>query len=134
MRLLIKYFLSLISIALIIASCDKMDTIKQFSKGNAPDLGVNSVNIAPAIGDSNKSVLTLNWTDPKYATDSSHVKYVVEIDSAGRNFSKAISKTVTNTLTTSYTGRELNTILLNYGYTLGKAINLDVRVTSSYAN
>src|SRR5215213_2236237 len=134
MRLLIKYFVSLISIALIIASCDKMDTIQQFSKGNAPDLGVNSVNIAPALADSNKPVLILNWSDPKYATDSSHVKFVIEIDSAGRNFSKAYTKTVTKTLTTSFTGRELNTILLNYGYTLGKAVKLDIRVKSSYAN
>jgi hypothetical protein len=79
-------------------------------------------------------VLILNWSDPKYATDSNNVKFIIEIDSAGRNFSKAFTKTVTKSLTASFTGRELNTILLNYGYKLGSPIKLDVRVTSSYAN
>ena len=134
MRSTIYFLLFIISLTGVLVSCDKIDTIVEHPKGNAPDLGVNSVNLAPAVGDSNKPVLILNWTDPKYATDSSQVKFVIEIDSAGRNFSKASTKTVTKALSTSFTGRELNTILLNYGYTTGKAVKLDVRVKSSYAN
>ena len=134
MRSTINFLLFIIGLTVALVSCDKIDTVIEHPKGNAPDLGVNSVNIAPALADSNKPVLILNWSDPKYATDSSHVKFVIEIDTAGRNFSKAYTRTVTKTLTTSFTGRELNTILLNYGYTLGKAIKLDVRVKSSYEN
>ena len=134
MRLLFNTILFTIGLGFIITSCDKVDTLPTYSKGSAPDLGVSSVSIVPAIADSNKAVLTLNWSDPKYATDSNHVKYLIEIDSAGRNFSKEVTKTVTKTLTTSFTGRELNTILLNYGYSLGTPIKLDVRVTSSYSN
>ncbi|MGZ3852003.1 MAG: SusE domain-containing protein [Flavisolibacter sp.] len=134
MRSIIKFFLLTVSAAVVISSCDKVDTVKQFQKGTAPDLGVNSVNIAPTLADSNNAVLTLKWSDPKYGTDSNHVKFLVEIDSAGRNFSREVTKPVTNALTTSFTGRDINTILLNYGYTLGKAVKLDVRVKSSYSN
>jgi hypothetical protein len=134
MRLLFNTILFTIGLGLIITSCDKVDTLPLYSKGSAPDLGVSSVSVVPAVADSNKPVLTLTWSDPKYATDSSHVKYIIEIDSAGKNFSKEFTKEVTKTLTTSFTGRELNTILLNYGYSLGTPIKLDVRVTSSYSN
>jgi starch-binding outer membrane protein SusE/F len=133
----IRFNLILLTIGLgFITSCTKMEDspLASYSKGTAPDLGVNSVNIAPTVADSNKAVLTLNWSDPKYATDSSRVKFIVEIDSAGKNFSKAATRTLSNTLTTSFTGRDLNTILVNYGYTLGQAVKLDVRVTSSYTN
>lgn len=134
MRLLFNTILFTIGLGFIITSCDKVDTLPLYSKGSAPDLGVSSVSIVPAVADSNKAVLTLTWSDPKYGTDSSHVKYIIEIDSAGKNFSKEFTKEVTKTLTTSFTGRELNTILLNYGYSLGTPIKLDVRVTSSYSN
>lgn len=120
---------------LIIPGCTKVADLPYYQKGVDPDLGVSpSVVITPTSADNNKTVLTLNWSDPKYATDSNHVKFVIEIDSAGRNFSKAFSRTVTKTLTTSFTGRDLNTILVNYGYALGKAVKLDVRVVSSYSN
>ena len=134
MRKIFNFILFILGVGAFFTSCDKIDALPNYPKGNAPDLGVNSVNIAPAVADSNKPVLILNWSDPKYATDSSHVKFVIEIDSAGRNFSKAFTKTVTKAFTASFTGRELNTILLNYGYTTGKAVKLDVRVKSSYAN
>ena len=134
MRKIFNFILFILGAITFLTSCDKIDALPNYPKGKAPDLGVNSVNIAPAVADSNKPVLILNWSDPKYATDSSHVKFVIEIDSAGRNFSKAFTKTVTKAFTASFTGRELNTILLNYGYTTGKAVKLDVRVKSSYAN
>jgi starch-binding outer membrane protein SusE/F len=134
MRILLKTILFTAGLGFLISSCDKIDTVAQHPKGTTPDLGVNSTTLAPAVADSNKPVLVLNWSDPKYATDSSHVKFIIEIDSAGRNFSKATTRTVTKTLSSSFTGRELNAILLNYGYTVGKAVKLDVRVKSSFTN
>jgi starch-binding outer membrane protein SusE/F len=134
MRKIFNYILLILGTGLLVTACNKIEPLPNYSKGTAPDLGVSSVSIVPAVADSNKAVLTLTWSDPKYATDSNHVKYIIEIDSAGKNFSKEFTKTVTKTLTTSFTGRELNTILLNYGYSLGTPIKLDVRVTSSYSN
>jgi len=116
------------------ASCDKVDSLPLYQKGTAPDLGVNATSVAPALADSNKAVLILNWSDPKYATDSNHVKFVIEIDTARGNFSNPVTRTLTKGLGTSFTGRDLNSIVLNYGYTLGRPVNLDIRMKSSYAN
>jgi hypothetical protein len=58
-------------------------------------LVVRSVQFAPALADSNKTVVTFNWTNPKYANDSITTKYILEIDSSGRNFAKENTKTVT---------------------------------------
>lgn len=119
---------------LVITSCNKVKDLPYYSKGNAPDLGVSATSVTPALADSSKSILTLTWTDPKYATDSSHVKFVIEIDTAKGSFAKPFTRTVTKVLSTSFTGRDLNTIVLNYGYSLGKPVNVDIRVRSSYAN
>jgi hypothetical protein len=59
---------------------------------------------------------------------------VIEIDSSGRNFSKPIRREVTGKLTDSITGRELNALLLDYGFSLGVPYTLDMRVISSYSN
>lgn len=134
MRSIINSFLLLTAVALFIASCTKVETLPHYQNGTTPDLGVNTTSVAPTLADSNKTVLTLNWRDPKYATDSNHVKFLVEIDTARGNFSKPITRVVTKSLTTSFTGKELNSIVLNYGYTLGRPVNLDIRVTSSYMN
>ena len=39
-----------------------------------------------------KPAISFSWTNPNYSVDSTTVKYIVEIDSAGRNFSKAAQK------------------------------------------
>jgi hypothetical protein len=49
--------------------------------------------LTPAAADSNKAILTLNWTFPNYATDSANMKYIVEIDTAGKNFTGAVTRT-----------------------------------------
>lgn len=134
MRSIINFFLLLTGIALLIASCTKVEPLPLYSNGIAPDLSVNATSFAPAVADSNKPLLVLNWTDPKYATDSSHVKYVIEIDTAKGSFAKPFTRTITTGRTTSFTGRDLNSLVLNYGYTLGRPVNLDFRVKSSYAN
>jgi hypothetical protein len=90
--------------------------------------------IAPVPADSLNPVITLSWTHPDYATDSANVKYVVEIDSAGRNFTKAFVRVVSGSLSTSFTAKEMNNILLDYGFLFGVAYDMDVRIISSYAN
>ncbi|MBS1919387.1 MAG: SusE domain-containing protein [Bacteroidetes bacterium] len=134
MRKIFKYTLIVTSLAYVIAACDKVDNLHYYGKGNAVTLSASTTILTPKVIDSSTALLTLNWTFPNYATDSSNMKYIVEIDSTGRNFSKEVTKTVTKSLNTTYTGRDLNTILLNYGYAVGVPVKLDVRVTSSYLN
>ncbi|OIR08397.1 hypothetical protein GALL_95650 [mine drainage metagenome] len=134
MKSLIKIsFLSLL-IAVFFAACDKVGTLPLYASGTASVLTASTSTIAPVMADSDKTVLTLTWTNPNYANDSTTSKYIVEIDSSGRNFSKEVTFTVTGKLTTSFTAKQLNNILLGYGLAYKTAYNLDIRITSSYAN
>jgi len=86
------------------------------------------------VADSDKVALTLTWSNPNYSVDSSTVKYVIEIDSSGRNFAKEVTTTVIGTRSASFTAKQLNTILINYGFAYNTAYNIDVRITSSQGN
>jgi starch-binding outer membrane protein SusE/F len=129
----ISKFLFLTFILATVFSCDKKDNLIFHSNGTAPDLGASTVNIAPPPADSNKVALTLAWSDAKYATDSNHVKYTIQIDSAGKNFKNAVTWT-TNKLTQSFLAKELNNILVPRGYAFNVPVTMEVRVASSYAN
>lgn len=105
-----------------------------YTAGTAPVLTASAATIATAPADSNKTALTLSWSNPKHATDSHSYKYTVEIDSATKNFTRASTKIVTGVSGTSFTGKELNNILLSYGYAFNVPVDMEVRLISSYAN
>lgn len=116
------------------ASCEKVADLPFYKNGTAPVLTSSATSIASLPADSSKPALTLSWTYPAYATDSAGMKYVIEFDSSGRNFSKATSVIVKGSLSKTFTAKDLNTILLSYGFAFGTAYDMDVRVISSYAN
>jgi len=126
------WFLALAVIAY--AACDKVDDLPLYSAGTTPVLTSSASSVAPVPVDSNKTVLTLNWTNPTYATDSSNQKFLLQVDSTGRNFSKAVTKEIMGDLSYSYIAKELNAIMLNWGFEYNKAYDLDFRVISSYGN
>jgi len=127
-------FLTLACIALVFAACNKVDDLPFYTNGTAGVLSSSVSTIALTAADATKEVVVFNWTNPKYANDSASTKYIVQIDSTGRNFANGFSKTVNGALTTSLTGRELNALLLNLGLRLGVAHSVDVRMISSYKN
>ncbi|MBA2500942.1 MAG: SusE domain-containing protein [Chitinophagaceae bacterium] len=134
MKLINKLLFLAVFVSLVISACKKVDDLPYYDNGTAVTLTSSKTAVAPTPADSLADVVTFSWTNPEYATDSSNYKFIVEIDSTGRNFSNKVTKTVIGSLNTSFTGKELNDILLNYGFTLGTAYELDVRVVSSYKN
>ena len=126
--------LPVIALLFLLIACDKENLLPVYTNGTAPKLQASTTTIAPAPADSDKVALTLNWSNPKYATDSSNQKFTVEIDSTGKNFSGEATKVVTGSLSTSFTAKELNNILTGFGYAFNVPVTMDVRVTSSYAN
>jgi hypothetical protein len=134
MRSIISYILLLTGVTFVMTACDKVGDLPHYNAGTAPVLTASTTTIAAAPADSDKVALTLNWTFPNHATDSSNIKYTVEIDTTGKNFSKASSKVVMAKTTASFTAKELNNILLGYGYAFNVPVDMDVRVISSYAN
>lgn len=134
-----KYFsksvlLLVVATIAIFAACNKKDDLATYANGNAVVLTTSTATISAAASDSSKGILALNWTSPKYATDSSTYKYIIQIDSSGRNFSTPVSITMNGKLVDSITGRQINDIAAGFGVASGKAASLDIRIISSYAN
>ncbi len=134
MKQFLKIFMVTLTVMSLFAACKKLDSITHNENGNKVDLSSSATNLAPAVADSNNAVVSFTWSNPNYATDTANFKFVLEIDSVGRNFSQAVKKIVVGANSTTLTGRELNAILLGYGFTIGAPYNMEARVLSSYGN
>ena len=134
MKNIFKLFSVAALVAVLVTACTKVPDLPYYDKGKSVTLTASVTTLVPTPADSVRSVVSFSWTNPDYKQDSSLYKYVLEIDSTGRNFSKEFTKVVVGARSTSLTGKQLNAILLGYGFTLGTPYNLDVRVTSSYGN
>jgi hypothetical protein len=51
-----------------------------------------------------------------------------------RNFSKKVTFVVNKDLSKTFLAKEINAILLGFGFAYNQPVDMDVRVTSSYAN
>lgn len=129
-----KHFVVVSLVVFGFMACTKMTTNAYFKNGQTPTLNASTKTIAATPADSLKNVLVLTWTNPKYATDSATELYTIEIDSSGRNFTRAVSIPVSGALGDSLTAKQINTIALGFGFAYNTAYNMDVRVISSYAN
>ncbi|MDB5249064.1 MAG: SusF/SusE family outer membrane protein [Segetibacter sp.] len=133
-----KHISRLLLMAATIASfgaCDKVDDLPLHQKATPSLLTTSATTLAPPRADSGKSILTLNWTYPNHAAaDPNSIKYIIDIDSAGKNFSSPLTKVVIGSLTTTYLAKDFNNFLLARGYTPAVPVDLDVRLTSSYGN
>jgi hypothetical protein len=133
MRNYSRYILTGGLLALVGASCTKT-TNAYYGNGSTPTVKVSTTTLTPATADSLNNILTISWTNPHYATDSSTELYTIQIDSSGRNFAKAVSLQVSGSLLDSISAKQLNTIALGFGFSFNVAYKMDIRVVSSYAN
>jgi hypothetical protein len=131
-------YLSKIAILFAIVSttmlaCKKVESLPNYANGTAITLSASKTSVTPTLADTTKEVVAFTWTNPNYATASSTYKFVLEIDSTN-TFATSAKKIIIGQLNTSILGRELNAILLNFGYSIGVAKTLYVRAISSYGN
>jgi hypothetical protein len=133
MKNIVKILIATVGIALIFAACQKEGILPLYKTGNATVMTSSATSVKAAIADSSKTAFTLNWSWPNYATDSINQKFVVQIDSAGKNFVKPFTKVVKGLLSTSFTAKELNSIVFGFGG-IGAPYTLEMRIVSSYAN
>ena len=134
MRSIINLILIAATGSIFFSACEKAESLPLYGNGAAATLTASSANIAPPAADSSKTVLTLNWTSPNYATSPDNVKFLIQIDSTGKNFANSFTREVIGSLSSSFIGKELNSILLGKGYAFNIAVDMDVRIISSYAN
>lgn len=130
----LSWLLSIALMTIAFTSCDKKDTLALYGKGHDITLTASKTTIAPTAADSSTNVVTFSWDNPEYATDSATQKFILEVDSAGRNFATKRTRTITGTLSTSFTGKQLNDMLADFGFAPGQTFSFDIRVTSSYGN
>lgn len=120
--------------AMLLAACQKDADLPFYENGTAVTASSSATAVSAPAADSSKVVLTISWTNPNYASNENTFKYLVQIDSAGRNFSKAVTREVVGKLSTDYTAKELNDIMLGFGFNFNQKYPLDIRVISSYNN
>ncbi|HMP93068.1 MAG TPA: SusE domain-containing protein [Phnomibacter sp.] len=119
---------------LALGACKKTETLTVFADGKAPQATTNTTTLAATSAQAATVILTVNWTNPQYSTDTSNYKYLVQLAPSGSNFEKPATREVMVDRTTSYTGQEINDILLNFGFAFNTAYDVDLRVISSYGN
>jgi hypothetical protein len=134
MRSVFNLFIAGTGLAFLLAGCEKIEKLPFYGNGTAVTLTASKTAVVPTAADSTNDVITFSWTNPKYATDSANQKFILEIDSSGRDFAHEVTFEVKGALSVSLTGNQLNNILANFGFTPGTPFDVDVRVTSSYAN
>lgn len=134
MKYLSKLLVGLAVILSFVACEKKVPDLPFYKNGTASVLSASTTTIAPTASDSDNVALTLNWTFPQYATDSSNIKYLIQIDKAGGDFSNAYTRTVMDSLHSNFLAKDLNNIVLGFGFPYNVAQDMDVRLISSYAN
>lgn len=134
MKWLHKINIALLSAALLFSACEKADPLPFYADATSPVLSASATAIAPPAADSNKVTLKLTWTNPKHGQDSAKYKYVIEIDSSGRGFARARKIEVIGAREYDFIGKNLNSILLDFGFQFNTQYDVDIRVTSSYGN
>ena len=134
MKHIFKITSLLFAAVLFLSACNKVADLPFYQSGKASQLSATATTIAPEPKDSLSEVVTFNWTFPEYATAEAKTKYILQIDSAGRNFSKAVSSEYTGVLSRTFIAKDLNAILLKLGLNYGVSYGIEARIISSYAN
>jgi len=130
-----RLFLSSVMIA-VLWSCSKDEKKDYFEGGTAPVLTTSiSDSIPLTYAAKDQTALQLSWTNPDYkfttGISSQDVNYVIEIDTAGANFSNPAKQTVaiSKDLSRTFTQSEFNDYLLNQLVLKpGVSHNLEIRL------
>lgn len=128
--------------AMLLWSCEK-DENKIYLEGGTPPVLSSSVSgdLNLSFADADKVALVLDWTNPNYqfttGVSSQDVSYLVEIDTAGANFTNPKRKqvAVSKDLSQSFLVSQLNDYMLNQmELQVGVEHNLEIRVTANLTN
>lgn len=135
-----KNILNYLSVLLVMAglfSCQKeMDPLPYYETGAGTDMAMSTNTVALSAANAGQNVVTFNWGNPQFATDTANYKYVIEIAPKGTNFANPLVLTKVGGINGSVaaTGAQLNNNLIAWGAQYGASTDLDVRLKASYAN
>lgn len=139
MKYKLLFFASLLAVVLF--SCEKEENRVYFEGGTAPVLTASSTSaLVLTEANKDKQAIRFSWTNPDYMFSngvSSHdVNYVLQIDTAGANFSSSNMQEVAipRELGVTYTHKELNTFLTKLELTENTPYDVQFRIRASLAN
>lgn len=141
MKAILKTAALFIVMLVFFAACKKDETKVFFTGGTPPVLSAITGSDTVSYINADKKVLTVNWTNPEYTfstgVSSLDVSYLLQIDTAGSNFTNPNMKivSVSENLSYSFTAADLNDIMQNQ-LNLQPAIphTLEMRITSNLIN
>jgi hypothetical protein len=138
-----KSYINQISILLAMVSlfaCKKVENKIYFDGGTAPVLTASTTTVRLEPGEENNTAIRLRWTNPEYkfttGISSQDVKYTMEMDTLGGNFSssKKFTTVFAKDIEKIYTVGELNAIIGNVmrlSLDPRRSYTFQVRMTSS---
>lgn len=125
------------TVATVFSACDKVDPLPFYEPGTAPVLSASAATATPTVGDSAGIATKLTWTNPNYSGwDAATNLYVIQVDSAGKNFSNPKTfKTLNGVLTNDVLNKDLNKFVLDVlGYAATVPQDLEFRLISTTSN
>ncbi|MEO9022289.1 MAG: SusE domain-containing protein [Ginsengibacter sp.] len=134
MKKIVNIILPCLLVLLAIGSCNKVKDLPHYPNGSAPTLAVSPSDITLSATGNEAGVMSFSWGDPKFATDTSNYKFLVELAPSGTNFSKFATFNAGSAKSWSITGSQLNNLLVSWGIKFDSAGTIDTRVVASYAN
>jgi starch-binding outer membrane protein SusE/F len=119
----------------VFTACKKDETKVMYNSGKTPALTASATSLMLVPADSIRDAVRFSWSDPEYAFSNGpatlEVTYTLDIDSSGRNFTKAESLNLTGVLEKKYTVKEFNALLIKMGFKPDSTYSIDVRLSSA---
>ena len=139
MKTILKLSALILLTSFIFSDCKKDETKLYYTGGTAPTLATKPATDTLSYLNEDKTVLTLNWTNPDYSfttgVSSLDVTYNLQVDTVGANFSNPYIVTVSKDLSYSFVSSVLNDIMQNQlNLKPGVKHVLEMRVISNLTN
>lgn len=136
-----KFLITILSAVVLLTACDKDENKVYFEGGTPPVLTASSTTpLVLTVANANNTVLRFNWTNPNYqfttGLSSQDVSYSLEVDTTGANFTNPERQTVSiaRELGTTFTVKDLNTVLSKMNLLENIPHNIEFRLKSSIGN
>jgi starch-binding outer membrane protein SusE/F len=140
MKNILKFIAGAFLLTTLLPACQKDENQVIFEGGTNPVL--SSTVAGPLVlrkEDKDNVVMVLKWTNPNYmfntGVSSQDVTYVLQIDTAGKNFTSSNfqEKSIANDLDITMTVKDLNTFLSKMELVAGRQYNMEMRIKASLA-
>ncbi len=141
MKHILKLLTGIMIAAIILPACKKDENKVYFEGGMAPFLTASATGPLTLLkDDKDKPAVTFSWTNPNYqfntGISSQNVTYILQVDSAGKNFSssKMQEQSIDQALSVALTVRDLNQFPTRMELQFGQFHTLEFRVKSTLKN